>query len=142
MISKEVAEAVSLARARIGIEESVPVDAVRVERLDKVGEHYHLVIFGPQGSRTAVATVDASSMEVGEWAVLPGGTEHLAVDAETASSLARMAGATSDLVWQSCRASRSPLYPLWRLRDAHDTRFVSQQGEVWRDLEDYGRGGG
>ncbi|MGA9596762.1 MAG: hypothetical protein WBV06_11430 [Acidimicrobiia bacterium] len=141
MISDEAAEAVSLARARIGIEESVRADVVRVQRLDKVGKHYYLVVFGPQGSRTGVATVDASSKEVAEWAVLPGGSEHLAINAETATSLARMPGATTDLVWQSCRASRSPLYPLWRLRDAHNARYVNQQGEVWSDLDDGGRGG-
>ena len=137
----EAVLATSLARAQVKVGESVAADALRVRRLDCVAGHYFLVLFGPRGARTAAATVDVSSRSVEEWALLPGRTEHLTVDASAASNLARMPNAVVDLAWRPCRASRSPLYPMWRLRDPGGTRYVDQQGIVWTDLEGDGRGG-
>jgi hypothetical protein len=139
-VSRE--EAISRARQELGVVPSTGAQAWRVGRLDRPDAAYYLVVFGGERTATGVATVDALRGEVGVSARLPGRGPHLAVDAGRAADLAGLGtGAQVDLVWQPCRASRSPLYPLWRVRMGGRTIYVDQQGGVWRELEPGGPGG-
>lgn len=47
----------------------------------------------------------------------------------------------AELVWMPSQASRSPLYPLWRVRAAGAWRYVRQQGQVFDTLAPAGPGG-
>jgi hypothetical protein len=135
-------EAITRARASLGLAAEVPGRAWRTERLDRPGEAYYLVIFGDEKAAVAVATVDTTNGEIRTSAHLPGVAPHLTVDAEQALQLAgRNALSQPVLVWQPCRASRSPFYPLWRVRTNVGIVYVDQQGVVWPELVPGGPGG-
>ncbi len=135
-------EAISRARRALSVAPSAGAQAWRVRRLDRPGAAYYLVVFGDEHAATGVATVDAVRGEVGVSARLPGRGPHLTVDDRRALDLAGLgSGAQLELVWQPCRASRSPLYPLWQVRADSLTMYVDQQSNVWRELEPAGPGG-
>ena len=129
------ADAEALARSALGVPAAEPADALLVERLDRAGQAYYLVMFGPPEGPTAVATVDATSGAIMNSARLGVRQPHLAVTRERAIELARLREpATVSLVWCPCRASRSPFSPIWRVAGASATVFVDQQGVCWKDL--------
>lgn len=114
-----------------------------VTRIDRPGEAYHLLVFGPAATPIAVAATDGDGARVLSHAELSGVARHLSVDAERARTVAGVGpDAGAELVWRPCRASRSPLYPLWRVRKNGSAVYVDQQGQTWSHLEDDpGRGG-
>jgi hypothetical protein len=127
------ARAISLARAHAGLDESVKGRAWRVRRLDRPDEAYYLVVLGEDAAAVAVATVSASTGDVGESARLSGRSQHLEVDASRARSLVGAdEAAQAELVWRPGVASRSPLYPLWEVTGPAERIYVDQQGKVWR----------
>lgn len=132
-------EAVRRAKDALGAGASTPAHALAVRRLDRSGEMYYLVEIGDPGAAVGVAMVDAGSGEIGVRAALPGTQAHLMVDAAAAEELAGGTGA--ECVWMPCRASRSPLYPLWEVKTARGVRYVDQQRQVWDRLEPAGLGG-
>jgi hypothetical protein len=135
-------EAIARARAALGRAAQEAARAWRTRRLDRPDEDYYLVNFGPDAATTAVATVDAASGEIRSTARLPGAGPHLTVEATQAVELAGLdASAATELVWRPCRASRSPLYPLWEVRTSTQTVYVDQQRRVWPALDLTGPGG-
>lgn len=140
----EISPEAAIARAQheTGVGEAVGARAWRVRRLDRPEHAYYLVVFGNEGAAGAVAAVDAATGAVNVSARLVSGASPLAVDAAEAAALA--AGgqdARVELVWRPCRASRSPLYPLWEVCTAAAVVYVDQQRAVWHDLGTAGRGG-
>jgi hypothetical protein len=134
--------AVARARGALGLPASVTGRAWRTRRLDRPGDAYYLVVFGPEDAAVAVAAVDARSGEVQSSARLPGAAPLPVVDAARALELAGVGdGAQAELVWRPCRASRSPLYPLWEVRSGADPVYVDQQGKLWPQLDPAGPGG-
>jgi hypothetical protein len=134
-------EAIARARAAIGLEVTQAARAWRIRRLDRPGDDYYLVVFGEEQAAVAVAAVGIEGGEVRTSARLPGLGSHLPLDPEQASRLAGLGeSAQVQLVWQPCRASRSPLYPLWEIRSASRTAYVDQQGLVWQELGAAGHG--
>jgi hypothetical protein len=135
-------EAISQSQVAIGIDAAIPAQAWRIQRLDLPGEAYFLVVFGEKSAAITVIVIDAKNGEIKTFAHLPGLSPHLTVDAEQAIALAGVDnGAQASLVWQPCRASRSPLYALWQIRTATETIYVDQQGIVWHELTPVGPGG-
>lgn len=134
-----------IARARVGmnLDASVPVRAWRVRRLDRPGDDYELVVFGEDYAAVGVAVVGATRGDVWTWAALPGHGPHLELDGHEAAVRAGCSEASqTELVWQPCRASQSPLYPLWEVRGAGGKPvYVNQSGVVWPELTNEGRGG-
>jgi hypothetical protein len=103
---------------------------------------YYLLVFGEAGATIGLAAVDASTGEVSHWATLPGAAAHPLLDERTAIERAGARGSRSaELVWASSPASRSPLYPLWRIQTGDKTVYVDQHGTVWPSLGSTGRGG-
>ena len=114
--------------------------AWRVERLDRPGEAYFLVVFGNEQRSLGVATVDAASAVVDSSARLDGRGVHRVLDAGAAAAAVSGSDAATAtpprLVWRSCPASRSPLYPLWEVGTNSTPLFVDQRGRIWSSLDD------
>lgn len=143
-MSPDVGEAEAIARAleRLELSDTTPARASLVSRLDPPGGAYYLVVVGDQGAALGVATVDASSGEVTQWATLPGADPHLLLDRETAIERTGASSALrAELVWRSSPASRSPLYPLWEIDTGDKVVYVDHAGHVWSSLEAGARGG-
>ncbi len=139
-----VTDLVAAARKRLGMGADTPASTWSIRREDRPGpsSDYLLVILGEPSRPRGVAAVDAATGEVMEWAHLPGIRPHLTITAPDARSLAGFpSDAEAEMVWKSCRASRSPLYPIWRLSSADRVAFVDQQGVVWYSLEESETGG-
>jgi hypothetical protein len=135
-------QSIAQARATLGIAASVVAHAWLVRRLDRQGEMYYLVVFGEPHASVAVAAISATSGEVSTSAHLPGTEPHLRVDKQQALELAGLgSNAHADLVWRPCRASRSPLYPLWEARVGGKSVYVDQQRLILQELEAAGPGG-
>ena len=113
--------------------------AWRVERLDRPGDAYFLVVFGDEQRSFGVATVDAASGVFGSSARLDGRGVHRVLDASAAvaTALSPYIAPTQSprLVWRPCSASRSPLYPIWEVVTDSNTLFVDQQGHLWSRLD-------
>ena len=83
----------------------------------------------------AVATVNAATGDIRESAKIANGSSPIQITAERAAKISGVrAVKTVELVWQPCRASRSPLYPVWRVT-GDIVVYVDQQGKVWRELK-------
>ena len=135
-------DAIARARARTGVEAFVPAGAWLVRRLDRPGECYYLVVLGEDHAAIALATVGAAQGEIQTWAKLPGQNPHAILKEREAIERAGVSeDVKAELVWKPCRATRSPLYPLWEIRTATTTLYVDQQGIVWPDLPPGGPGG-
>ncbi|MEO0036436.1 MAG: hypothetical protein RLZZ501_2459, partial [Pseudomonadota bacterium] len=115
MADVPVADAVAQARAALDLPAAVMAEVIPTRRLDRAGS-YLLVVFGPPGGAVAVATLDPASGALEHSATLDGGRPFPPVNAAAAR---RVAGAgpqaPAEAVWLPCRASMSPLYPLWRI---------------------------
>jgi hypothetical protein len=134
-------EAIHNARTKLGLQESTPARAWQVRRLDRPSETYYLVQFGDSSASVAVATVDANTGEIGVYVDLPGVRPHISVDAQAAIELSGVGeAARTELVWMPCRASKSPLYPLWEVRTPGVVRYVDQQRTVLDSLDPAGLG--
>lgn len=134
-------EAISRGRSALRIAESVLAQAWRIARLDRAGEVYYLVVFGEKNASMAVAAVHAERGDVETSARLPGLRPHLSIEATSAKHLAGAGDSSiASLVWRPCSASRSPLYPLWEIRDESGCVYVDQQSRVWHALSPNGPG--
>lgn len=127
-------EASEKARQAIGVGSTVKATAWRVTRLDRNGEAYYLAVLGDDQAAIGVAAIKADNGDVMNWARLGGTQPHLAVDASRAAQIANIGNASVELVWQPCQASRSPLYPFWRLASGSRSVFVDQQEKCWDRL--------
>jgi Peptidase propeptide and YPEB domain len=139
MLSEDAATHIALAYAHEAAGSAA--QAYRVRRVDG-GRDYYLVVMGEKGRSQAEVSVDAETGEVLGATPRQTGGSTIAIDAATAASRAGFgAGADVSLVWRPSRASMSPFYPVWEIKDGSRTAFVDQTGAVWRDLPASGRGG-
>jgi hypothetical protein len=128
-------EAIVRAREALGLPVSVSGRALRVERLDLPGSAYYLVIFTFGGRDRYVALIDAMTGALDQNAEVTGSDGHITVNMEQAIAIARLGGRPMvRLVWRPCRASYSPLYPIWEVSSADQRRYVDQQGRLWELL--------
>ncbi len=135
-------EAIARARAAMSIDSAQAARAWLVQRLDRPRQAYYLVVFGGEDASIAAAAVDATQGVVETEAHLSGDRAQLSIDSARAVALTDAGeNAQAELVWQPCKASRSPLYPLWQIRVASRYAYVDQQGIVWDELEMPGPGG-
>ena len=122
-------EGISRVRSQLGIGSLTSARAWRIRRVDYPGEAYYLVVFGEVKAAIGVAAVDAIRGEVMNSAVLPGKRPHFAIDAKTAVQLSGFPiDAHVELIWKPCRASLSPLYPIWQVSSKDKTLYIDQQG--------------
>jgi hypothetical protein len=127
--------ALEIARRAVGAGPTTPGRAFRVCRIDRPGTDYHLVLFDD-----AIAAVSVETESALEWARVA--DPKLPVDEQAARDLAGLGStAVARLAWRSCTATRSPLYPLWEVRQRDQVKFVDQQRRVWSILDPGGRGG-
>lgn len=132
-ISEETAR--EIARSEIGLPPGTAGGAWLVHRLDEPDEHYWLVALGVETSETAVAAVDATDGSLMSWANIGLLGRFSLLPPQEAAALTGQPGAQAiRLVWRPCRASYSPLYPLWEVQTAETTVYVNQQGQVWQEL--------
>lgn len=135
------ADAVSRARAHLGVADSAPSRVVLVQRLDRA-DRYFLVALGEGTENVGLATVGANSGEIQTSARITGGKELNCLDAREAIRLAGFHDdAVAELVWQPCRISQSPFDPFWEVRSPDATAYVDQRGKVWTKLLPGGPGG-
>ena len=129
-LSKEAA----ILTAREALATTDLADARVVERFDRPGQVYYLVLFGGAQATSAIAAVDAQSGSLMGAARLSGSGPHLQIEREQATRLSSLSEPHARLVWQPCRASLSPLYPLWQITGTNGEAFVDQQGKCWPSL--------
>lgn len=113
-----------------------------MRRLDRPDESYFLVVFGPDEGAVGIVAADAATGEMLVSAALSGTSPHNLLDARDAVAAAGVEGmVTYELVWRSCQATRSMLYPLWRIEGSGREVYVDQSGKVWTELAPGGHGG-
>ena len=130
MEDRDVEAAVELARATIGVDESVPAEAFPVRRLDR-DNTYVLVRFGRPGEPGWVAAVDLHQSDVMTWAATASGES--TVPTQRPPTLPE---GEAELVWRPSRLSPSPLYPLLRISSDEGEWFIDLAGEVSTALSD------
>ena len=134
-------EAVRVARAAVPDVAAPDARVYLVERLDG-GADYYLVVLNTGATALAVVRLEAGSGAVLGHARIAGGQSPVVVDAPTAVVHSGLIGeAEATLVWRPCRASLSPLSPIWRVRSGDATVYVDQAGKRWTTLAPAGRGG-
>jgi hypothetical protein len=134
-------DAIARAREALGVPASAPAEALRVERLDRPGGAYFLVLLPREGDGH-IATIDADTGAPDQYASVTEPDRHLSVSREQAIAAANLGRRSSArLVWLPSRASRSPLYPLWEISAGDEHRYIDQQGQLWDELPRDGRGG-
>jgi len=117
------------ARRLFGFAESIPAQAWSVEgpRSD-----YLLVTFGEPEHNLAV--IDPGDGTDRSSATMPGTQRHPTVDRDAAVRASRMGHpVVARLVWRPCRATRSPLYPLWEISNGTRRVFVNQARRVYSE---------
>jgi hypothetical protein len=135
-ISKK--QAIRRARSRLILDSLIPAQVLRV---DSQTGAYFLVIFGKARAAVGIAAVDIITGEIMIHAGLPGTESFILLDKEKAIRCAGFsAGAKAELIWKSCKVSRSPLYPFWKISHKTKTVYVNQQGMVFRSLDKTGLG--
>jgi streptogramin lyase len=135
-------EVIDRVRLAMDLDASIDAEAWRVQRIDRENEAYYLIVFEENGAAIIVAAVNALTGGIQNSAHLAEGGSPLSIDSEHAIALAGLNGnAHANLVWRPCRASLSPLYPLWEVRTHSEEVYVDQQGKVWQSLVEAGPGG-
>jgi len=143
MVEISPEKAILRAREALGLPESVSGRALHVDRLDAPGSAYYLIVLALAGRERYIALIDAQTGALEQDAEVTGSDGHITVNMEQAIAAARLSGRPSArLVWRPCRASYSPLYPIWEISSAGERRYVDQQGRLWEVLPPSGRGGG
>jgi hypothetical protein len=128
-------DAVAIARGAFDAALPGKTSTWRVERIDRPGQAYYLVIFGDDRSPVAVAAVTVDTGERMTSAFLNGTRPHLSVDAARALRLANVDRGVAKLVWRPCSASMSALYPFWSVTSSTGTVFIDQLEKRWDRLE-------
>lgn len=130
MRSRDITDAIALARATVGAAEDVPAVPLPVRRLDRDAE-YVLVQLGHPGEPGWVAAIDPAHDEVMTWAANPSGEP----TAPTRAASDRPRGEV-EWVWRPSAHSRSPLYPLLHITTETGELFIDLAGAVYDTLPD------
>ena len=130
MEDSDVEAAVELARATVGVDESVPAEVFPVRRLDR-DNTYVLVQLGRPGEPGWVAAVDLDHSDVMTWAANASGESTIPTQRPP-----ELASGDTELVWRPSRSSPSPLYPLLRISNDEGEWFIDLAGEVSTTLSD------
>ena len=136
--------AIETARQKLTLGPSVAVSSWRISHLGPRGEDFFLLVFHKDHHDVGIAAVGIRTNEIMTSATLPGDGSHPILSVEQALSKLHprsSEGFRAELVWKPCRASRSPLYPIWRLWSSTEELFVDQCGQVWQHLEGLSPGG-
>lgn len=143
--SDAIQNAIASARRGLALDTGEPARVWEVTRLRPGAPRYLLVVFGTPELCSGLATVDPATGDVLLRASLPARVPHDVMDPDEAVRRAGFrAGSQTELVWDATPASRSPFYPLWRVRDAgHEVWVDAIRGVVWETLDPEPlRGGG
>ena len=130
MEDRDVEVAVQLARATVGVDESVPAEAFPVRRLDR-DSRYALVQVGRPRESGWVVAVDVDQSDVMTWAVNASGESTIPTERPP-----ELSSGEAELVWRPSRSSQSPLYPLLRISNDEGEWFIDLAGEVSTTLSD------
>ncbi len=129
-------EAVQEARLKLGLSRHTPASVVPVRMIDERHTIYQLIMFGPPEAVVGVAAADLETGKIMMWANSAGILPHLTYDEAKAKKAVNFPPASSaSLVWKSCKASRSLLYPIWEIIWENKIVYLDQQGYVWQILE-------
>jgi hypothetical protein len=110
--------------------------------MDRAGEFYYLVLIEAKSGEASLAMVGGQNGAVDSFASVQPGQSMAPISPDRAARLANLDPADEiELVWMPCNASRSPLYPLWRIRRGEDLRYVDQRGVVFTEVRTSMRGG-
>ena len=135
--------ALERARAELDLKPPVEGKAWPVHPASGEGVSYFLVLLGDPGAPIAAVAVDSTSGDVISSARLSGSLPHLSIAADEAVRRTGMPeGSATRLVWEPSRQTRSPLYPVWEVRNGSERAYVDQRGLTWRRLGPSRPGGG
>ena len=142
VVSIDSRAAVAAAKSFVKADPDSAVRAWRVTRLDRACAFYYLVLIEGSGGSAQVVMIDGESGAAESSARVASGEGPVSIPPEQASRLAKLHPADEvDLAWMACDATRSPLYPLWRVRRGKEIRYVDQRGAVRKELGGDRRGG-
>lgn len=130
MKDADVEAAVTLARATVGVDESVPAKTFPVRRLDR-DSTYVLVQLGEPEQPGWVVAVDVDQREVMTWAANESGESMVPTSRPPALSAGE-----PEWVWRPSRSSPSPLYPLQRISNSEGEWFIDLAGVVSTTISD------
>lgn len=130
MKDTDVDAAVALARATVGVDESVPARTFPVRRLDRDGT-YALVQLGEPEKPGWVVAVDVEQGDVMTWAANESGESTAPTRAPP-----ELSSGEAEWVWRPSRLSPSPLYPLLRITNDEGELFIDLSGAVSTTLSD------
>ncbi len=125
-----MAAAVALARATVGVDESVPATTFPVRRLDR-DTTYVLVQIGRLHEPGWSVAVDVDRHEVMTWAANASGESTVPTQRPP-----DLSSGEAEWVWRPSRSSASPLYPLLRVSTDDGERFIDLAGVVSTTLSD------
>ena len=136
-VSPQVSAAIRGTCARLGLAAETEAEVHRVLRLDRAGEGYLLVVFGPAEGALGIAAFEPTTGSVQGSARLAGTTRALPLDAAAARGRAGAEPqAPAGLVWQPSPASMSPLLPFWQVRTGDGkVTYVDQQGRTFTEAQ-------
>ncbi len=138
MITK--AHAIHIARSVVNLDPGLTADVFPVRRLDSKDD-YFLIIFRDKEYSYGLVIIGIRSGEVKNSARIKSRLPYLTVDKSRALHLASLKSpAQAELVWKPCQASRSPLYPIWRVWSSNKEAFIDQGGRIWKELSDSSSG--
>ena len=130
MEDSDVEAAVALARATVGVDESVPAKTFPVRRLDR-DSTYVVVQLGQPDEPGWVAAVDVDQQDVMTWATNESGASTVPT-----SRPPSLASGEAEWVWRPSRSSPSPLYPSLRISNDEGEWFVDLAGAMSTTLSD------
>jgi hypothetical protein len=128
--------AINAAREALSAAPMAPARAYSVENLLTPGGSYFLVVFGDGSKDIGVAAIADGTFELRSMAHLPGNTPHQIINAEAARDIVGAdRKARADLVWLPGRATKSMLYPVWRIITNAGPRYVDQNKYIYETIE-------
>lgn len=126
--------------------ESHAGEPILVWRLDAPGQGYYLIPWQSKQGVVIVVQVDAQSGVMSSAATLAGPVQRLMLASEEAQravsdQLGIHATGEPRLVWQACHETASPFQPLYQVPIEGGHVFVSVDGQVYRRLTPFMKGG-
>ncbi len=136
MTSITAEEAANIAQKAAQINYSEKTQSWLVQRLDKEGNNYYLIVCFKNNKPSFIATINATTGALMSSAPLTNNAIPITIDKSEALHRTNSPNnAQIDLVWSPSKISLSSLYPFWRVITPQGICYIDQQGKKWDKVE-------